>query len=182
MCRGPLHAPPLAGPAAVVGLRSDVLDPQDLEAGGLQGADRGLPARAGTLYEHLDLLQTVLQALASRRVGGHLGREGRRLAGALETGSAGGLPGDHVALAIRQRDDGVVERSLDVGLPDRNVLADTPAPALRSTRGGPLLLGRLLLAGDLHALGPLARAAVGLGVLAPHPPPAPAAQAAAGPH
>ena len=42
-----LDPPPLAGTAAVVRLRGDVLDAGDLEAGGLQRADRGLAARKG---------------------------------------------------------------------------------------------------------------------------------------
>src|SRR3954447_1081124 len=157
---------PLARAAAVVRLGGDVLDAGDLEPGGLQRADRGLAARARALDEDLDLLHALLDALAGGRVGGHLGGERGRLARALEAGAAGGLPGDHVAVAVGEGDDRVVERRLDVGLADGDVLLDPAAAALWSTRRGHLLLGRLLLAGDLHALRPLARARVGLGVLA----------------
>src|ERR671936_275370 len=52
------------------------------------GANRGLAPRAGALDEDLDLLQAVLHALARAGVGGHLGRERRRLARALEAGRA----------------------------------------------------------------------------------------------
>src|SRR3712207_728410 len=97
-----LDPPPLAGAATVVRLRGDVADAGDLEAGGLQGADRGLAARARALDEDLDLLQSLLDALAGGRVGGDLRGERRRLARALETGAAGGLPGDDVALADRK--------------------------------------------------------------------------------
>ena len=45
-------------------------------------------------------LQAVLDPLARRRVGRHLRCERGRLARALEAGAAGGLPGDHVALAV----------------------------------------------------------------------------------
>src|SRR4051812_17365616 len=175
----PLDPPPLAGAAAVVGLRSDVADAGDLQAGGLERADRGLAARARALDEDLDLLQALLDALAGGGVGGDLGGEGRRLARALEAGAAGGLPGDDVALAVGQGDDRVVERRLDVRLADRDVLLGAAAPALRALRSGAqLLLPRLLLAGHLHALGALARARVGLGVLAADRQAATVAQAA----
>src|SRR5581483_3034301 len=80
--------------------------------------------------EHLDLLQAVLDALAGGGVGRDLGGERRRLARALEAGAAGGLPRDDVAVAIGQGDDRVVERGLDVGLADRDVLANPTAAAL----------------------------------------------------
>src|SRR5436305_11698615 len=138
MCLWPilwfLYAAPLAGAAAVVGLWGHVLDAEHLEAGGLERADRRLTPRAGALDEHLDLLQAVLDALAGGRVGGHLSGERSRLARALEAGAAGGLPRDHVPLAVGQRDDRVVEAGLDVRLADRDVLADSAAAALRALR------------------------------------------------
>src|SRR3954465_409177 len=131
---GSCSAPsPLARAAAVVRLGGDVLDAGDLEPRGLQRADRGLAARARALHEDLDLLHALLDALAGGRVGGHLGGERGRLAGALEAGAAGGLPGDHVAFAVGERDDRVVERRLDVRLADRDVLLDLAAAALGAT-------------------------------------------------
>src|SRR3954452_10969707 len=169
LCLAYLDAAPLPGAAAVVCLRSDVLDARDLEARGLQRADRGLAARARALHEDLDLLHALLDALAGRRVGGHLGGERRRLARALEAGAAGGLPRNDVAFAVREGDDRVVEACLDVRLADRNVLANLAAAALGATGGwGHLLLRRLLLARDRHPLRPLAGAGVGLGVLTAH--------------
>src|SRR3954470_15550795 len=173
-----LDPPPLAWAAAVVCLWGDVAHSGDLEAGGLQRADRGLAARARALDEDLDALHALLDALAGGRVGGDLGGERRRLARALETGAAGGLPRDHVALAVGERDDRVIERSLDVRLADRDVLLDLAAAALGTSRGWQLLLPRLLLARHLQALGTLARAGVGLGVLPAHREPAAMAQAA----
>src|SRR4051812_46224014 len=114
--------PPLARAATVVGLRRDVLDPGHLEAGGLKRADRRLAPGARALDVDLDFLEALLEALAGGRVGGHLGGERRRLARALEAGAAGGLPCDHVAGGVGERDDRVVERGLDVGLADRDVL------------------------------------------------------------
>src|SRR3954451_8569356 len=159
---------PLAWAAAVVCLWSDVAHAGDLEPGGLQRPDRGLAARARALDEDLDLLHALLDALARGGVGRHLRRERRRLARALEARATGRLPGDDIALAVGQGDDGVVERSLDVRLADRDVLLDLATAALWALGSGQLLLPRLLLAGDLHALGALARARVGLGVLAAH--------------
>src|SRR3954464_915031 len=46
-----LHPPPLARTATIVGLRRDVADAGHLEAGGLEGADRGLAAGARALDE-----------------------------------------------------------------------------------------------------------------------------------
>src|SRR5436305_4853967 len=42
--------PPLPRPNSVVGLRGHVTDARDLEPGGLERADGGLAARAGTLH------------------------------------------------------------------------------------------------------------------------------------
>src|SRR5205814_8537030 len=94
-----------------------------------QRADRRLAAGARSLDEDLDLLQTLLDALAGGGVGGHLGGERSGLARALEAGAAGGLPRDHVPLAVGQGDDRVVERRLDVSLADRDVLPRAPARA-----------------------------------------------------
>src|SRR4051794_36650910 len=104
-CSATSDAPPLAGAAAVVRLRRDVLDARDLEAGGLEGADGGLATGARALDEHLDLLQALLHALAGGGVGGDLCRKRGRLARALETGAAGGLPRDDVAFPVAQGDD-----------------------------------------------------------------------------
>src|SRR4029079_17011082 len=126
---GPSDAPPLLWSDAVVGLRRNIADAEDLEAGGLERADRGLAARARALDEDLDLRQAVLHALLGARVGGHLGGERRRLAGALEPGGAGALPGDDVAVLVRERADRVVEGRLDVRLADGDVLLDAAARA-----------------------------------------------------
>src|SRR6185436_19139265 len=55
-----LDPAPLARAAAIVGLRCDVADGHDLEAGGLQRAHRRLATGARPLDEDLDLLQAVL--------------------------------------------------------------------------------------------------------------------------
>src|SRR5205085_1259188 len=126
-----------------------------------------LAAGARPLDEDLDLLQAVLHALAGAGVGGHLGRERRRLARALEARRAGRLPGDDVSVLVRQRHDGVVERRLDVRLADRDVLADATAGATAGRRSPRRrhLLGRFLAAAD-GLLRAFARAGVRLRALA----------------
>src|SRR3954452_2688433 len=140
-----LHPAPLSGAAAVVCLRGDVLDARDLEAGGLEAADRGLAARARALHEDLDLLHALLDALARGGVSRHLRSEGGRLARALEPRAAGGLPRDHVAFAVGQGDDRVVERRLDVRLADRDVLLDLAATALGAAWSGHYFLPAFFL-------------------------------------
>src|SRR5919109_1362359 len=152
---GESDPPPLPGAAAVVCLGSDVPHAGDLEAGGLQRADRGLAARARALDEDLDLLHALLDALAGRGVGGDLGGERSRLAGALEAGAAGGLPGDHVALAVGEGDDRVVEAGLDVRLTDWDVLLDAAAAALRTTGSRTHFLPAFFLPATCIRLGPL---------------------------
>src|SRR5947209_11833966 len=148
-------APALSGSAAVVRLRRDVLDAGHLQASGLQRSNRRLATRPGTLDEHLNLLEAVLNPRAGGRVSGHLRREGSRLAAALEPGAAGGLPRNDVPLAIGERDDRVVERSLDVRLPDRDVLAHAATAALRSPGSWAHFLPAFFLPATCMRLGPL---------------------------
>src|SRR3954451_17559850 len=118
----PSDPAPLGRPAAVVGLRGDVGDGADLEAGGGEGTDRGLAARTPAPHEDVDLLHAVLLRLAGAVLGGHLRRERRRLARALEPDVPGRGPADHVALRVGDRHDRVVEGALDVRLAVRDVL------------------------------------------------------------
>src|SRR5918994_3418207 len=129
-----LDPAPLGRTAAVVRLGGDVGDGADLEAGGLEGTDRGLPAGAGALHEHVDLLHAVLGGLAGGALGGHLRGEGRGLARALEADVAGRGPRDHAAGRVRDRHDRVVERALDVRVTVRDVLLLLAADLLRSGR------------------------------------------------
>src|SRR5215831_7100907 len=121
---------PLGRAAAIVRNRGDVLDRADLQPGRLQRPDGGLPARARTLYEHVDLAHAVLHGPAGRGLGRHLRGERRGLARALESDLAGGGPGDDAPAGVGDRDDGVVERALDVGVPVSDVLALFPADLL----------------------------------------------------
>src|SRR4051794_1143802 len=129
---------PLRGAAAVVGDRCDVGDGRDLEAGGLQRADRLLATGARTLDVDLDLAHSVLHRPASGALGRQRRRVRRALPGALEAGNAGRAPADHRATEVGDRDDRVVERRLDMDVPLGDVLALTAA-----------LLDRLLAFGHL---------------------------------
>src|SRR5262245_3728207 len=182
-----LHPPPLGRPAPVVGNRRHVADRGDLETGGLQRADRRLAPRPGASHEHLDLLQAVLHRLAGGQLGSRLGGEGRALARALEPGAAGARPGHDVPHPVRERDDRVVERRLDVGDAGADFAPLAPLGALlpwcRFRFFGHALRSRLLrrcrrrcrrrrrrrrrrLLLDHHApLGALPRAGVGVGPL-----------------
>src|ERR1700754_961868 len=117
-----LDPAPLGRTAAVVRLRGDVGDRADLEAGGLQRADRGLTSGCGGLDEDVDLLHAVRGGLACGVLGSHLRDERRGLARALETDVACGGPRDHGTGRVGDRHDGVVEGALDVRVAVRDVL------------------------------------------------------------
>src|SRR5690242_9748884 len=121
--------------AAVVRRGGDVLDLPDLQAGGLQRADRGLAAGAGTLDEDVDLANAVFLRLAGGVLRRELRGERRRLARALEADVTGAGPRDHVPLRVGDRDDRVVERALDVRVPVGDVLLLLAAHLLAATRG-----------------------------------------------
>ena len=123
--------------------RGHVRDDADLQARSGQGADRGLAARARALHEDVDLAHAVLHGPAGGGLGGHLRRERRRLARALEPDLSGRGPGDDGAGRVGDRDDRVVERALDVSVPVGDVLLLLAADLLGG-RGGALLGGHYL--------------------------------------
>src|SRR5690625_5033338 len=130
-----LHAAALGGTNPVVRLGGDVGDGADLQASGLQGADRGLAPRAGALDEDVDLLHPVLLGLAGGGFSSHLRGVGGGFARALEADLAGGGPGDDGAGGVGDGDDGVVERRLDEGVALVDVLAGLAARFASSSRG-----------------------------------------------
>src|SRR5690349_18857599 len=127
---GVLDSAPLGRAATVVGDGRDVGDGGDLEAGGLERADRLLPSGTGALHEHLDMAHAVLHGALGGSVRAERGGIRRALAGALETREARAAPGDGGARQIGDGHDGVVERCLDMGMARRHVLP-FPSPRLR---------------------------------------------------
>src|ERR1700675_4883321 len=93
---------------------------EHLDARVLDRADRGLTTRARTLHHDIDPPDTVLHRAPCRGLGRELRRERGALAGALEADVPGGGPRERVPLLVRDRDDRVVERRLDV----RDAVAD----------------------------------------------------------
>src|SRR6266550_2571711 len=177
---GHLDASPLRWPAAVVRDGRDVGDRGDLETGRLQGADGGLAAGSRALDEDLDLLKAMFHGATRRRFGGDLRGKGGALARSLEALAAGTPPGEHVALGVGQRHDGVVEGRLDVRLAHDDVLL------LAAAGADDFFLGHLLLCLSLLAHADrltraTAGARVGPGALSAHGQAAPVAQPAIGP-
>ena len=105
----------------------------------VQRAHRGLPSGAGTAHLHFEALHADLRRRVPRLLGGDLRREGRALARSTEAAAAGGRPAQRVALPIRDRDDRVVEGSVDVRDRVRDVLLDL---LLRCCRSCHLALSR----------------------------------------
>src|ERR687886_571173 len=134
--KSPLTPAPLGRPATVVRLARDVLYGEHLDAHGLEGPGRHVPARAMALDLDVHATDALVHRLVRHALGRHLGGVGGALAAPLEPERAGGLPGYDVALLVRHRDDGVVERALYVDDAGRDVLANPPARAT----GSPALL------------------------------------------
>src|SRR5215472_11984366 len=122
---------PLGRTAAIVRNGGDILDGSDLKTGRLQRPDRGLPAGARPLDEDVDLAHPVLHGAARRGLRGLLGGVRGGLTRALEPDLSRRRPRDHVAHGVRDRDDGVVERGPDVGVPVSYVLPFLAAHLLR---------------------------------------------------
>src|SRR6185436_12434274 len=151
----PLHPPLLGRAAAVVRDRRDVGDVGDLQAAGVQRADRGLAAGAGALDAHFHHLHAVFLRDRAGLLGGDLRGERRALARAAETAAARSRPRERVALAIGDRDDRVVERRVHVRDRVRDVLLDLLAAGLPGAATGGLALLLLLLISHSSSAKPL---------------------------
>src|SRR5690606_17017766 len=111
----PLDAALLRRTAPVVRDWRHVDDVGDLVAHVVQRTHGRLAARTRALDADFQRLHAVVQRFLARLLGGDLGCERGRLARAAETRATRGRPRQRVALAVGDRDDGVVERSVDVG-------------------------------------------------------------------
>jgi len=109
--------------AAVVRNRRGITDRTHFNSRSRQGADRGLATGTRTADVDFDGANAVI----ARHVGGvHCGllRSKRRaFTRTAEAQRSRTLPGQNVSVGVRDGDDGVVERRLDVRHPKGNVLA-----------------------------------------------------------
>jgi hypothetical protein len=81
----------------------------------IQSTHGGLTARTGALDANFKILHTALLSRLAGSLGSNLRSKWRALARALETCATGGRPGQCIALTISNRDDRIVEGSMDVG-------------------------------------------------------------------
>src|SRR6188768_1113359 len=116
-------APLLGRTTTVMRDRRDVFDAGDLQAAAVERAHRGLATGARTTNTDFDVLQAVFLRGNASLFGGDLRSERRALARAAEAATTRGRPGQRVALTIRDRDDRVVERRMDVRDSIEHVLA-----------------------------------------------------------
>src|SRR4051794_21773826 len=103
--------------------RSRVLDLTDFHPCGSQCADRRLTARTRTADADFDATHAVIARLVGGVLCGLLSGERSALTRTAETKRARALPGNHVAVRIRDRHQRVVERRKNRHNPMRDVLA-----------------------------------------------------------
>jgi hypothetical protein len=130
--------------------RRHVLDVLNTETQGIQGANCRLTARTWPTNTHVQVFHAELEGHLTGLVRRNLGRERGRFTRTTETAAAGRCPGEGITLAIGNRDDRVVEGSMDVRNRVDNVLfnllflRDLPLNgALRSLSGPGVCTGTL---------------------------------------
>ena len=90
----------------------DVLNPGNVKAGALEGADSRLAAAARTFNKNLYLPQSMYHRLTGGITGCHLGCVGRAFAGTFESGRAGASPAQGIALRVGKGYDGIIKAGL----------------------------------------------------------------------
>ena len=100
-----------------------------------QGANRRLATRTGALDFDVEVLDALFLSRTASNFGSDLGSERCRFARTFETLSTRRCPRQGIALAVRDGDDGVVERSMHVGNAVSNVFADFFAHTLSGAVG-----------------------------------------------
>src|SRR5690606_14799541 len=167
----PLDATLLRRTAPVVRDRRHVDDVGDLVADVVERAHGRLAARTRALDAHFQRLHAVVERGLAGLLGGDLGRVRGGLARAAEARPARSRPRQRVALAVGNRDDGVVEGRVHVGdAVGDDALDLLPGLGCRLCHADSLLPDRLARA--------LAGARVGAGALAAQGKAATMAQAA----
>lgn len=100
---------------------SGIFDGFDHQIRLLQRRDGGFAARARAFDLHVDFLHAELDSFLRTHFRGPLSGEGGALAAALEAYRASRGPTQHVAIRVRDGDDGVIERGLDMAYPAADV-------------------------------------------------------------
>src|SRR5436190_1463358 len=101
----------------------DVTNDGEVKTDGLEGADSGFTASAGTADEDFDLFETMAHGLAGSVLRDHLSCVGSAFTRAFEADLSGARPANHVAFQIGNGDDGVVKSGKDMRDAGVNVLA-----------------------------------------------------------
>jgi len=117
-----LDSSPLRRTATVVRNRRCVFNVTNFDSCRSQGADRRFAPGTRATDAHFDAAHTVIASHAGGVLGGLLGGKRRPFARSAKTQRPGTLPSQHVAGLVRDCDNCVVERGLNVGYAVRNVL------------------------------------------------------------
>lgn len=117
----------------------DVGDACYLQSRGLQRANGGVSAAAGSLYIYRNLPHPHVERLAGGAFGRNLSRVRCALARTAEATGSTTRPANHVSLRVRDGHDGVIKRCMDVRLPlGDNALLSSPSTFL-GQESAPLL-------------------------------------------
>ncbi len=95
--------------------RRHILNVLNTKAEGIQGAYRRFATRARPANLHVEVLDAEIERHAAGLLRRNLRRERRGFARAAKPATAGGRPGQGIALTVRYRDDRVVEGRMNVG-------------------------------------------------------------------
>jgi len=136
-----------------------VFDGADFQPGSLQGSDGSFPARARSFNEAFHLFEPMFHGSPGGIVRGLLGGKRRALAGAFKACRACTGPGNRIAVAVSNGNNGVIKRRPNVG----NALFNILSFALLDARGSPAchsLIPLLFFPSSRGALGTLAGAGI----------------------
>ena len=114
-CEPPLYPPPFWRTTSVVRNGCNILDKMDLEASRLKGSESRFSSRPRSFDINIDGSKAMLHRLFGGILRSHLGSKGSALSRSLEALGTGTGPCNHISFFIGNGDDGVVERSLNVG-------------------------------------------------------------------
>ena len=126
-----LYSSLLGWSTTIVGNGCHVCDRPDYHSRRLQGAYCRLATGARSLDKDIDFTHPIVLGPSGCLLGRQLCRVRCALSGTLEASGARACPGNCIAMGIRKRDDGIVERGLYVRLASRDVSLFPPRPTPR---------------------------------------------------